>query len=59
MAATGPAAAQNPATPWITTREPITLFSANDGDTHLRVDDAGTPFLWVTTLKTSVRRPPP
>jgi DNA-binding beta-propeller fold protein YncE len=40
IAATGPAAAQNTAAPWITTREPLTLFSANDGDTHLRVDDA-------------------
>jgi len=26
---------------------------------ELRVDEAGTPFLWVTTLKTPVRRSPP
>src|SRR5436190_19013620 len=31
-------AAQDPATPWIKTRQPLTILSANDGQSHLRLN---------------------
>ena len=61
-------AAHDPATPWIKTRQRLTILSANDGQSHLRLNadmkldrdyvtkDSITSFTWARTTRPSSRQ---
>src|SRR5262245_19763228 len=52
--------AQDQSSPWLTSRRPLTILSANDGRTHLRVDPASTKVTddSITVIRLGPDHPP-